>query len=69
MELTDFYKVQSMRGTYLASQLSDDDQSIHTVISFDRGAEWQHVARPAGASCKDESKVGSAGAGCYLITI
>ena len=58
VELTDFYRVTSMRGTYLASQLRTSDQSIHTVISWDRGAEWKDVPRPANAPCKDESKVG-----------
>ena len=52
----DFYKVKSMRGVYITSQMSADD-SIHTVISFNRGANWQKIPRPAGAPCKDEAKV------------
>lgn len=55
-DLTDFYRVQSMRGVYIASQLMKDD-SIRTVISFDRGGEWQPIKRPDGAPCKDETKV------------
>ena len=55
-DVTDFYRVRSMRSVYLASQL-ESDKSIHTVITFDRGATWQPVKRPAGVVCKDESKV------------
>lgn len=55
-DLTDFYRVQSMRGVYIASQLMPDD-SIRTMITFDRGGEWQPIKRPDGAPCKDESKV------------
>jgi sortilin len=55
-DVTDFYKVKSLRGVYLASQMSNDN-SIHTVITFNRGAEWKPIRRPAGAPCKDESKV------------
>ncbi|CAH1783310.1 unnamed protein product [Owenia fusiformis] len=58
-DITDFYKVNSMRGVYLASQMSDD-QSIRTMITFNRGAEWNPVRRPQGAACHDESKP------CYL---
>ncbi|XP_064632008.1 sortilin-like isoform X2 [Lineus longissimus] len=54
-DVTDFYKVKSLRGVYLASQMADD-KSIHTVITFNRGAEWKPVRRPSGAPCKDESK-------------
>ena len=55
-DLTDFYKVKSMRGVYISSQMADD-QSIHTMISYDRGGEWKPIERPAGVPCKDESKV------------
>jgi sortilin len=55
-DLTDFYSVQSMRGVYIASQLASDN-SIHTVISYNRGGEWQPIARPEGLPCADESKV------------
>jgi len=53
--VTDFYKVESIRGVYLASQLADDN-SVHTMITFDRGGEWMPVHRPAGVPCKDENK-------------
>ena len=52
----DFYKVQSMRGVYITSQMSDDN-SIHSMITFNRGATWQKIPRPDDAPCKDESKV------------
>ena len=55
-DLTDFYRVLSMRGIYIASQLLEDD-SIHTMITFDRGGEWQPIRRPEGVPCKDETKV------------
>ena len=55
-DITDFYRVQSIRGTYLASQLAGD-KSIHTVITFNRGANWHNITRPVGAPCKDEKKV------------
>lgn len=54
---TDFYKVESMRGVYIASQMSEDD-SIHTRISYDRGGIWGPIPRPEGVRCKDELKVG-----------
>ncbi|XP_052249120.1 sortilin-like isoform X5 [Dreissena polymorpha] len=53
--LHDFYKVQSMRGVFITSQMSDDD-SIHTMISYNQGANWQKIPRPANAPCKDETK-------------
>ncbi|XP_013401133.1 sortilin [Lingula anatina] len=50
LDLTDFYKVESMRGVYIASQMSDDN-SIHSMISFDRGAEWKPIKAPPGVPC------------------
>ncbi|KAL5015049.1 hypothetical protein ScPMuIL_009319 [Solemya velum] len=52
---TDFYRVKSMRSVYLASQMNPDD-SIHTMISYNRGATWQPLPRPEGTPCKDETK-------------
>ncbi|KAK3102843.1 hypothetical protein FSP39_014357 [Pinctada imbricata] len=54
-DVTDFYRVESMRGVYMTSQMSEDD-SIHTVITFNRGADWMPLPRPSGAPCKDEKK-------------
>ncbi|KAL8622054.1 hypothetical protein ACOMHN_056539 [Nucella lapillus] len=56
--ITDFYKVESMKGTYIASQLSEDN-SIHSLITFDLGGEWQPLPMPENSTCKD-------GAGCSL---
>lgn len=55
-EVTDFYRVESMRGVYITSQMSEDD-SIHSMITYNRGATWQPLPRPQGAMCKDEKKV------------
>eukprot|EP00105_Crassostrea_gigas_P033630 XP_011457076.1 PREDICTED: sortilin isoform X2 [Crassostrea gigas] len=54
-EVTDFYRVESMRGVYITSQMSEDD-SIHSMITYNRGATWQPLPRPQGAMCKDEKK-------------
>lgn len=53
--LTDFYPVKSMRGVYIANQLAPDN-SIHTVISYNRGGDWQPVERPKNAPCEDETR-------------
>jgi len=58
-DLTDFYPVQSMRGVYIANQL-ESDSSIHTVISYNRGGDWQPIERPKGVRCEDETQE------CYL---
>lgn len=55
-DITDFYRVQSLRGVYLASQM-EADNSIHTMISFNRGGHWSPVTRPTAAPCVNESKV------------
>ncbi|CAL1538547.1 unnamed protein product [Lymnaea stagnalis] len=57
----DFYKVESIRGVYLASQMSEADKSIHTVITYNRGGEWTNVTRPEGVECKNAEQDG-----CYL---
>ncbi|XP_050412242.1 sortilin [Patella vulgata] len=57
--VTDFYKVESLRGVYLASQIDSDD-SIHSMITFDRGAIWQPIKAPENVECKDKLK------GCFL---
>lgn len=53
--ITDFYKVPSMRGTFIASQLSEDN-SIHSVITFNVGGDWQPLAKPEGMACKDDAE-------------
>ncbi|XP_078595135.1 sortilin-like isoform X2 [Branchiostoma floridae x Branchiostoma japonicum] len=52
--VTDFYKVKSLRGVYLASQIRND-KSIRTMITYDRGGVWQPVPTPAGMSCEKPS--------------
>lgn len=54
--VTDFYKVQSMRGVYMASQ-EDPDNGVHTMITFDRGGEWDYVEAPQGMNCQDGVEV------------
>ncbi|XP_038073484.1 sortilin-like [Patiria miniata] len=51
---TDFYRVASMRGVYMASQVGDD-LSIHTNITFDRGGIWHPVKAPKGSKCKNSA--------------
>jgi len=46
----DFYKVKSLPGTYITSQLSDDN-TVHSLITFDKGGEWKPIPSPAGLSC------------------
>ncbi|GFR77046.1 sortilin [Elysia marginata] len=52
----DFYKIESIRGVFLASQMGWD-KSIHTVITYNRGGEWKNVSRPLGSECKNDEKV------------
>lgn len=49
--VTDFYRVQSMDGVYLASQLLKD-QTIRTVISYNRGVKWQTIDNLKGSKCQ-----------------
>ncbi|BFZ10688.1 hypothetical protein BsWGS_13727 [Bradybaena similaris] len=55
----DFIKVESIRGVYLASQMGDD-KSIHTMITYNRGADWKQIQRPDNVECQDRE------GGCYL---
>ncbi|KAL3853614.1 hypothetical protein ACJMK2_017146 [Sinanodonta woodiana] len=54
-DTTDFYRVLSMRGVYITSQMNADD-SIHSMITYNRGATWQKIPKPEGATCKDDKK-------------
>ncbi|XP_012945105.2 sortilin [Aplysia californica] len=56
----DFYKIKSIRGVYLASQMSYD-KSIHTVITYNLGGEWKNVSRPIGVPCENSEEEG-----CFL---
>ncbi|XP_032235720.1 sortilin [Nematostella vectensis] len=48
---TDFYKVESMNGTYITS-IMNADNSISTVITFDRGGEWKPIPLDQNKLCK-----------------
>lgn len=50
-EVTDFYKVESMRGTYLTGRMNRD-KSITSMISFNRGGEWSTIPL-ADEQCKN----------------
>ncbi|KAJ8301253.1 hypothetical protein KUTeg_020240 [Tegillarca granosa] len=54
-DATDFYHVDSLNGVYIASQMRDDN-SIQSVITYNRGGNWQPIPRPVGVPCKDETK-------------
>jgi sortilin len=61
IEITsDFYKVKSMRGTYIVSQLNAD-RSIRSLITFNRGAEWKQIKKPENEPCHNKEK-----SECYL---
>lgn len=49
--VTDFYRVQSMRGTYLTSRMNSDN-SLSSLISHDRGGEWKPLPLTP-EQCKD----------------
>ncbi|CAL8069668.1 unnamed protein product [Calicophoron daubneyi] len=53
--VTDFYRVASMRGTYLATRLNPD-RTLHTVITHNRGASWRALGPPLNAAdlCKND---------------
>ncbi|KAF5401923.1 Sortilin [Paragonimus heterotremus] len=53
---TDFYRVASMRGTYLATRLNPD-RTLHTVITHNRGASWRALGPPLNVdgACKSEA--------------
>lgn len=50
-EVNDFYKVESMRGTYLTSRMNDDN-TLTSLISHDRGGEWKLIPLTK-EQCKD----------------
>ncbi|XP_056000004.1 sortilin-like isoform X2 [Ostrea edulis] len=54
-DVTDFYRVESMRGVYITSQINQDS-SIRSMITYNRGATWQPLPRPNSSPCKDETK-------------
>lgn len=55
--LTDFYKVESLPGVYITSQLlPDSDNTIRSVITFDKGGTWGSISAPVGSVCPSTEK-------------
>ncbi|XP_076824806.1 sortilin-like isoform X1 [Clavelina lepadiformis] len=54
--ITDFYKVMSLNGVYITSQLGDEN-TVHSLISFNKGGTWQSITRPDGTNCPTTEKV------------
>ncbi|KAK1169010.1 sortilin [Acipenser oxyrinchus oxyrinchus] len=52
---SDFTNVTSLRGVYLTNVL-DEDGSIRSVITYDRGGEWNPLNKPADVKCASDSK-------------
>ncbi|XP_036373775.1 sortilin [Megalops cyprinoides] len=52
---SDFTNITSLRGVYLTNVLEEDGR-IRTVISFDRGGEWQLLNKPENAECGKNTK-------------
>ena len=47
----DFYKVESMPGVYMTQVLNTTDQTLVSMITYDRGVKWQKI-EPPGDACK-----------------
>ncbi|NXK93023.1 SORT protein, partial [Formicarius rufipectus] len=54
---TDFTNVTSLRGTFITSVLSEDN-SIQSVITFDRGGQWVPLRRPYNSTCDSTARSG-----------
>ncbi|KAJ1137845.1 hypothetical protein NDU88_004241 [Pleurodeles waltl] len=52
---TDFTNVTSLRGVFITSVLSEDN-SIQSVITFDRGGEWSPLRKPERSTCDSTAK-------------
>lgn len=44
-DVTDFVRIESLNGVYVTSQLKDD-QSIESLITYDKGATWDKFLQP-----------------------
>ncbi|XP_078482964.1 sortilin isoform X2 [Ciona intestinalis] len=53
--ITDFYKVLSLPGVYITSQLSEE-KTVHSLITFDKGGTWNTLTAPAGSKCAATEK-------------
>ncbi|KAM4613400.1 sortilin-like [Polymixia lowei] len=51
---TDFTAVNSLRGVYMTSILTDEG-TVETVITFDQGGKWQTLHRPQNSRCDIET--------------
>ncbi|KAK7878545.1 hypothetical protein WMY93_030381 [Mugilogobius chulae] len=52
---TDFTNVTSLRGVFITSILAEDN-SVQSVVSFDRGGEWVPLLKPANTKCDATAK-------------
>lgn len=52
---TDFTNITSLRGVYVSSVLAEDG-SVQSVITFDRGGEWQPLRKPEDSDCDSTAK-------------
>lgn len=52
---TDFTNVTSLRGVFITSVLGEDN-SVHSVISFDQGGEWNRINQPVNSKCDSTAK-------------
>ncbi|XP_030328861.1 sortilin isoform X1 [Strigops habroptila] len=52
---TDFTNVTSLRGIYITSVLSEDN-SIQSVITFDRGGQWVPLRKPKNTTCDSTAR-------------
>ncbi|XP_078468327.1 sortilin-like isoform X2 [Lampetra planeri] len=53
--VTDFTNVTSLRGVLLTSQINDDG-TVRSLISFDRGGEWRPIEKPVSSRCASGSQ-------------
>eukprot|EP00045_Choanoeca_perplexa_P015468 m.195284 g.195284 ORF g.195284 m.195284 type:complete len:1099 (-) comp17001_c0_seq1:878-4174(-) len=49
--LIDFYRVASLEGVYIATQVDPITRYGQTVITFDKGAQWRPIEKPLDDSC------------------
>ncbi|XP_051849111.1 sortilin isoform X4 [Antechinus flavipes] len=53
---TDFTNVTSLRGVYMTSVLSEADNSIQSMITFDQGGRWKLLRKPENSKCDSTAK-------------
>ena len=52
--LIDFYRVESLQGVYIATEVDPVTHYGQTVISFDKGAQWRAIEQPEDDSCQSQ---------------